>query len=101
VADVKKGERRHEHPEEEPDPAEPRHGKLVDPPAARDVDHAEPPRHPPDGGRQQDDDREGNERAPEDLEVIAELIEDAEVRAGRRKHGASVLRAGDAIACEA
>jgi hypothetical protein len=31
--------------------------------------------------------------------VIAELVEDAEVRAGRRKHDVSVLRAGDAFAC--
>jgi hypothetical protein len=31
--------------------------------------------------------------------VIAELVEDAEVRAVRRKHGVRVLRRRDALAC--
>jgi hypothetical protein len=31
--------------------------------------------------------------------MITELIEDAEVRAGRRKHDSSVLRRRDAPAC--
>src|SRR6185437_6999252 len=48
---------------------------------------------------QQDDDGEGDERSPEDLEVIAEFVEDAEVRAGRREHAVSVLRRGDVLAC--
>ena len=94
VADVEEGERRHEHPEEERDSAEARHGKLVDPPAAGDVDHAEPPRHPSHHRRKQDDDGEGDECAPEDFQVVAELVEDAEVRADRREHAVSVLRPG-------
>jgi hypothetical protein len=98
MPDVEEGEGRHEDPEEEPDPPEARHGKLVHAPPAGHVDHAEPPRHPSDRGRQQDDDGEGDERSPDDLEVIGELVEDAEVRAGRRKHDSSVLRRRDAPA---
>ena len=47
-AEVHERERRHEDPEEERDPAEPRDGPDVQPPAARRVDDAEPPRHPAD-----------------------------------------------------
>jgi len=99
VADVEEGKRRHEHPEEEPDPSEAGHRELIDAPPAGDVDHAEPARHPSDRGRQQDDDRESDERSPNDLEVIAELVEDAEVRAIRREHVVRVLRREDALAC--
>ena len=99
MADVEEGERRHEHPEEEPDPAEARHRQLVHAPPAGDVDHAEPARHPSDCGGQQDDDAERDERSPEDVEVISELVEDAEVRAVRREHAVSVLRRWDAPAC--
>ena len=60
---------------------------------------AEPARHPSDCGRQQDDDAERDERSPKDVEVIAELVEDAEVRAVRREHAVRVLRRGDALAC--
>ena len=94
---MEEGERRHEQTEEEREPAQARHRQLVDPPAARDVDDAEPPRHPSDGRRQQHDDGESDERPPQDVEVIAELVEDAEMRAGvRRKHAVSVLRDRDA-----
>jgi hypothetical protein len=99
VADVEERERRHEHPEEEPDPAETGHRQLVDAPAAGDVDDAEPPGHPSHRRCEQHDDREGDERAPQDLEVIAELVEDAEVRADRREHAVRVLRRRAALAC--
>ena len=100
MADVEEGERRHEHPEEQTDPAEARHRQLVDAPPTGDVDHAEPARHPSHRRRQQNDDGEGDERSPEDLEVIAELVEDAEVRADRREHADSVLRRPSRLACD-
>jgi len=96
---VEEGKRRHEHPEEEPDPSEAGHRELIDAPPAGDVDHAEPARHPPHRGSQQHNEGEGDERSPEDIEVIAELVEDAEVRAVRREHVVRVLRREDALAC--
>ena len=95
---MKERERRHEDPEEEREPAEARHRQLVDAPPAGEVDDAEPPRHPSHRGREQDDDGERDERAPDDLEVIGELVEDAEMRAVRRKHDVSVLRRRDELA---
>ncbi len=93
-----KGERRHEQPEEEREAAEARHRQLVDAPTAGSVDDAESPSHASHRRRQQDDDDTRDERSEDDGEVVAELIEDAEVRAGRRKHGASVLRHGQVLA---
>ena len=46
---------------------------------------AEPPRHPSHRRRQQDDDDARDERSPEDVEVVGELVEDAEMRAARRE----------------
>ena len=50
LAEVQEGERRHEHAEEEREPAEARHRQLVHAPAPRHVDDAEPARHPPTAG---------------------------------------------------
>src|ERR1043166_7404885 len=66
VAGVEERERRHEHPEEEPDPAETRHRQRVHAPATGDVDHPETAGHASPGGRQQDHEGEGGQRAPED-----------------------------------
>ena len=71
AAEVHERERRHEDPEEERDPAEARDRPHVQPPAARRVDDAEPPRHPADRGREQHDDHEREQRAPDDLQVVA------------------------------
>jgi hypothetical protein len=99
VGEVEKTKPPNQQPQEEGEPAEPRHRQLVHAPAARSVDHAEPARHPADRRRQEHDDHEGDEHPPENAEVIAELVEDAEVRAVRRKHDASVLRRRAALAC--
>src|SRR5262249_25791701 len=49
-------------------------------------DDAELPSHPPHRRREQDDDPERDERAPQDLEMIRELVEDAEMRAAGPEH---------------
>ncbi len=103
AAGVKEGERRHEHPEEERQPAEPRHRQLVDAPPAGQVDDAEPPRHPSHRRREQNDDDERDNGAPDDVEIVGELVDDAEMRAADvpDNHGTSVLRRLDASACAA
>ena len=78
---VEEGERRHEQPEEERQPAEPRHGQRVDAPPAGQVDDPEPPRHPSHRRREEDDDDERDDGSPDDVEIVGELVEDAEMRA--------------------
>ena len=74
-------ERRDEDAEEEREPAEPRDRPAVQPPPAGRVDDAEQPRHAADRRRQQHDDDERDERAPDDLQVVVEGVEDAVVGA--------------------
>jgi hypothetical protein len=99
MVDVEERERRYEQPEEEADPAEAGHRQRVDAPAPGDVDDAEPAGHPSHRRGQEDDEGEGDERSPEDAEVVGKLVEDAEVRAACPEHGLRVLRRGDALAC--
>src|SRR5262249_47045863 len=84
AAERQERERRHEDPEEEGDAAEARHGRAVEAAAARRVDDAEQTRHAAPGRGQQGDDEERDERAPYDLEVIPEDVEDAVVDATAR-----------------
>ena len=63
-AGVEEGERRHEDPEEEREPAEPRHRQRVDAPPTGKVDDAEPPRHPSHRRREDDDHNERDAPRP-------------------------------------
>ena len=74
-AEGEEGEGRDEDPEEERQPAEPRHRQPVEPPRLRPVDDAEQPRHPADRGGQQQDDHERENRAPDHLEVVGERVD--------------------------
>ena len=74
AAERQERQRRHEDPEEERDPAEPRHRPAVEPPRRRLVDDAEEPGHPPDGGRQENHDSERDSGTPEHLEVVGERL---------------------------
>ena len=70
------GERRHEDPEEEREPAEPRHRAAVHAARAGPVDDAEHPRHPADRRRQQHDDHERQHRPVDDLGMVGERLPD-------------------------
>jgi len=94
LVEWEKGERRHEDAEEEREPPEPRHGRAIESSSARRIDDAEQPRHPADRRRQQDHDHEGDERPPDDSQVVAENLDDAVLR--RSKHP-SLLRAVEAV----
>ena len=83
-------ERRHEDPEEDREAAEPRDRALVDVAAAGLGDDAEEARHATDGRCQEHDHDEGDQGAPENLGVRAELFEHATWR---------LLRAVEAVAC--
>ena len=73
--EVEERKRRYENPEEERKPAQARHGATVQATPFRPVDDAEQTRHPADGRRQEDDDRRGEERAPDDLEMVGERMQ--------------------------
>ena len=71
AVEVEERERRDEDPEEEREAAEPRDAAAArggGPPPGRSTTPSMP-RHAADRGREQDDDAEGDQRAPEDLEV--------------------------------
>ena len=68
------GERRDEDAEEDREPAEPRDRTLVEAARVGLVDDAEQARHAADGRGQQDDDAEGDQRAPDDLGVVAQVL---------------------------
>ena len=74
---VEKGEGRHEDPQEDREPAQPRDRPPVEPALVRGVDDAEQPRHPADCGRQQHHDQEGDRGAVEDLRVVPKLMPSA------------------------
>ena len=84
AAERQERERGHEDAEEEREPAEPRHRRAVDPAAAGRIDDAEKARHPADRRRQQHHDDERDERTPDDLQVVAENVDDAVVRRGSK-----------------
>ena len=73
-AELEEGERRHEDPEEDRDPAESRDRVLVQPPRLRAVDDPKQARHPADRGREQDHDHEGGDRAVENLWMVAQRV---------------------------
>ena len=89
--EVEERERRDEDPEEDREPAEPRDRPLVEAPRVGLVDDAEQAGHPADRRREQDDDAERDQRAPEDLGVRAQVFE----------HARALLRAVQAVACVA
>src|SRR5689334_22616919 len=72
---VQERERRHEDPEEERKAAEPWHRTAVQPTGLRPVDDAEQPRHASDCRREQNDDDERDERAPDHVQVMRERLE--------------------------
>ncbi len=75
AGEVEEREGRDEDAEEDREPAEPRDRPLVQAPRARLVDDAEQARHAADGGCQQHDDPEGDQRAPEDFGVVSKVME--------------------------
>ena len=75
MREVEERERRNEDPEKEREPTEPRYGLPVQPARLRPVDRAEAPGEAADRGCENDDEREGDERAPDDLQMIAERVE--------------------------
>ena len=90
------GERRDEDAEEERDAAEPRHRGAVQAAAAGRVDDAEHPRHAADRRRQQHDDDERDERTPDDLQVVAEDVDDAVLRRTEHVRTLALLEASPA-----
>ena len=66
-------------------------------------DDAEPSSHPTHRRREQDDDYARDDGAPDDIKIVGELIDDAEMRAADvpDNHRSSVLRRLDASACAA
>ena len=89
-AELEERQRRHEDPEEEREPAEPRDRVDVQPPALRPVDDAEEPGHAPHRRRQQDHDHERDGRAVENLGVSPEA-----------RSSPSLLRPVQPVACVA
>ena len=73
--EVEEREGGRQDPEEDRQPAEARDRPLVQPPLVGLVDHPEQARHPPDRRRQHNDDREGDQRAPQELGVRPEVVE--------------------------
>src|SRR5262249_49548246 len=69
---VEERESGYEDAEEERQAAESGHSAVVEPAALGLVDHTEEPGHAADGRRQQHHDRGGEQRAPDDLEIVGE-----------------------------
>ncbi len=75
AGEVEKRERRHDDPEEDREPSETRDRPAVDAALVRPVDDAEHARHAADGGREQDDDAEGDQGSVENLRRRPQIVE--------------------------